>query len=86
LLVNPVAVHISTVSYGMYLLHLLCITLVRRITHVQSGPMVFFLGLASSIAAATASYRLLEAPLLRLKDRIAGRSDERAAAVAPSSP
>lgn len=84
LLVNPMTLHISTVSYGMYLLHLLCISLVRRVTHVQSGPVVFFLGLATSVAAATVSYRLFESPLLRLKDRIAGRADKPAPAVAPS--
>jgi peptidoglycan/LPS O-acetylase OafA/YrhL len=75
LLDNPVARHVGKVSYGMYLLHVLCINVVRRLLDVQQGPRVFLGGLALSVAAATLSYRLFESPLLRLKDRIAGRPD-----------
>jgi peptidoglycan/LPS O-acetylase OafA/YrhL len=73
LLTNRFVVHVGTVSYGIYLLHLLCINLVKRGLDLESGPLLFLLALPVSVATATVSYRFFETPFLRLKDRIAKR-------------
>ncbi len=66
-------VWIGTVSYGMYMVHMLAINAVRNaetITHAGS-PVVFFVGsVAVSVALASASFLLYEKPLLVLKDRV----------------
>ena len=72
-LTNPFVKHVGVVSYGIYLMHMLCINIVRRLVGAQEGPLIFVLALALSIAAATLSYRFFEAPILRWKDRIAKR-------------
>jgi peptidoglycan/LPS O-acetylase OafA/YrhL len=64
--------HVGTVSYGMYLLHLLSINAVRRALpgSLLDEPLVVFpAGLVLTILAATISYRFYELPFLRLKDR-----------------
>jgi len=71
-LTNPFVKHIGVVSYGIYLMHMLCINLVRRLVHHQ-GPLLFLCALAVGIAVATLSYRFFESPFLRLKNRIAKR-------------
>jgi peptidoglycan/LPS O-acetylase OafA/YrhL len=64
---------IGTVSYGVYLLHMLSANLVKRIMSMigLEEPLVYFV-LTSIIAvcAATVSYRFYESRFLRLKDRI----------------
>ena len=70
-LTNPFVMHVGHVSYGIYLMHMLCINIMRRLVAAQEGPLIFVLALALSIAAATISYRFFEAPILRWKDRIA---------------
>ena len=73
MLTNPLVKHVGVVSYGIYLMHMLCINVVRRLVGAQEGPLVFVLALALSVAAASISYRFFEAPILRWKDRIAKR-------------
>jgi peptidoglycan/LPS O-acetylase OafA/YrhL len=87
LLDNRVARDVGTVSYGMYLLHMLVLNAVRRL---GAGPIVeFALALTLTIAAARLVYRYFEQPFLRLKDRFApgagatGPADEGRARGAP---
>jgi peptidoglycan/LPS O-acetylase OafA/YrhL len=82
MLMNPVVRHIGVVSYGVYLLHMLSINLVRGVTHAHNGTMLFAMVLPVSIAAATVSYRLFETPFLRLKDRFAEPATVTSAAIA----
>jgi peptidoglycan/LPS O-acetylase OafA/YrhL len=67
---------IGTVSYGVYLLHMLSANLVKRILPVfgLEGPLPYFL-LTSIVAvcAATVSYLFYESRFLRLKERIERR-------------
>lgn len=58
--------HIGVVSYGMYLLNVPAIQLAKR---VVPQPFVFVLGLALSVAFATAAHTAIEKPLLRLRAR-----------------
>lgn len=68
LLANPVARYVGTISYGMYLLHMLALNTARRLP-VPDGWPVFLAGLAITVAAAALTYRYFEQPFLRLKDR-----------------
>jgi peptidoglycan/LPS O-acetylase OafA/YrhL len=74
-LTNPFVKHVGIVSYGIYLMHMLCINIARGLLHTHDGPLVFVLALAVSIAAATLSYRFFESPFLRWKDRLARRPE-----------
>jgi peptidoglycan/LPS O-acetylase OafA/YrhL len=72
---RPLA-YLGRVSYGMYLLHMLCANVVRVPLHQTSGPAVFAGTLTLVILAASASHRWFEAPFLALKHRfqIGGQS------------
>ncbi|HEU0015557.1 MAG TPA: acyltransferase [Longimicrobium sp.] len=62
---------VGTISYGLYLMHMLSLNVARRL-ELPAWPE-YLLGLAIAIAAAAVSYRWFESPLLELKDRFAGR-------------
>ncbi|HWN31784.1 MAG TPA: acyltransferase [Pseudonocardia sp.] len=66
---RPLA-YLGRISYGMYLLHMLCANLVRVPLHRTSGLAVFGGTLALVILAASASHRWFEAPFLALKHRL----------------
>lgn len=58
--------HVGVVSYGMYLLNVPAIQLAKRIV---PQPFVFVVGLASTVALATAAHALVERPVVRLRAR-----------------
>jgi peptidoglycan/LPS O-acetylase OafA/YrhL len=83
LLDNRVMRHIGDVSFGIYLLHMLMINVVRR-AMPHSGPGVLFaLAFPLSIAVATATRRWLEQPFLGLRDALHGSRELRREAPAP---
>jgi peptidoglycan/LPS O-acetylase OafA/YrhL len=65
---------LGVISYGIYLYHLWVITIVVAVAgrflagELASGPM-FFAGTIGTIAVAEASYRWIEQPFLRIKER-----------------
>lgn len=69
----PLLVYLGRISYGLYVYHVLGIQLARRILgEPATGPMLageFALGLILTTVFASASYRWLEMPFLRLKVR-----------------
>ena len=70
-LMLPPLAHVGRVSYGIYLFHVPLIGLVVRVfpgLRAQPGPL-FVCALALGTAAASLSYRLLEAPLLARRER-----------------
>ena len=63
---------IGTVSYGVYLLHVLVLDLTQRVLgrlHIEAPGAAFIVCAIGTIALAALSYRVFERPLLRLKDR-----------------
>ena len=70
---------VGTISYGMYLLHMLALNAVRRLAP-ESGVWVrFALGASLAILLASITYRWFEHPILSLKDRLMGRAPPLAA-------
>jgi peptidoglycan/LPS O-acetylase OafA/YrhL len=67
---RPIA-HVGVVSYGLYLVNVPVIVATRRALGPanESTLLVFGVGLAASVAVATLTYHLLEAPFFRLRDR-----------------
>jgi peptidoglycan/LPS O-acetylase OafA/YrhL len=60
--------HVGTVSYGMYLLNVPVVAAARHLS--PRTEVVFVLGLVGTIAVATLAYRLVEKPLLSLRERL----------------
>jgi len=61
--------YVGKVSYGIYLMHMLCANVVRRVIHEQVGIPLFALTVPVAVAVAGLSYRLVERPLLKLGHR-----------------
>lgn len=77
ILSSPVAVHIGDRSYGLYLWHYPIFTLVLSIG--IGGParlVLMVLAFALAFLFAEASYRFVELPFLKLKDRLAKKQHE----------
>jgi peptidoglycan/LPS O-acetylase OafA/YrhL len=71
---NPALIYLGKISYGLYVVHVLGLFLAQRVTHPASllGVMAqAALGLAITVALSAASYRWIESPFLRLKERFA---------------
>ena len=68
ILSNPVARYIGTVSYGLYLLHMIAMN-GTKFLRKEHDWLFFAIALAISTAMASASYWMFESPFLRLKNR-----------------
>jgi len=79
------AVFVGTISYGIYLMHMLAANVVRKLVGEHSGLLVFALTVGVVVAMAYLSYRYFEAPILKLKDRFQGRPRAGRPEVAPAS-
>jgi peptidoglycan/LPS O-acetylase OafA/YrhL len=83
LLQLPVLAYLGTISYGLYLLHMLCKNFVGKafaFAGVELGALTYFLAtLLLSIVVAGLSYRFFESRFLRMKGRF-----ERGASPAPA--
>lgn len=73
-------VYVGTVSYGVYLLHMLALNAVRRALPGHAGSVHFLVTLPLVLAMASVSFRVFEARFLRLKDRFTAARPEAAAA------
>jgi peptidoglycan/LPS O-acetylase OafA/YrhL len=62
--------HVGVVSYGIYLLNVPVVVAAKRVVGGDRTALVFALGLAGSVVLATLTYRLVEAPLLSLRERL----------------
>jgi len=72
LMANPIARYVGTISYGMYLLHMLALNGVKKLIPAHDWRFFAF-SLTCSIALASASYWLYERQFLKLKHRFASR-------------
>ncbi len=61
--------YVGTVSYGVYLLHMLALNVVRKALPGQGVAVYFVLTLAASVVAATLSHRYFESWFIKLKGR-----------------
>jgi peptidoglycan/LPS O-acetylase OafA/YrhL len=71
---NRALLYLGKISYGLYVLHEFAHFCVIRLVHASTPFMVLvqsLAGLALTILLAAASYRWLESPFLRLKERFA---------------
>lgn len=68
---------LGIISYGFYvyhdLLHDFYSDLAHRVSSQYAYPLTLFIAFAATLLIAMVSYRLLEKPLLRLKDRFTGQ-------------
>jgi len=68
---NPVAVWVGRRSYGLYVIHGAVFTLLAHVFHTDGVLIPAMWGLTFALAAL--SFRFLETPILRLKDRFSTR-------------
>jgi peptidoglycan/LPS O-acetylase OafA/YrhL len=74
LLTGAWVVRLGKVSYGLYLLHLVGLLLAKSVLHPVSGTALLAtkaVGFVLTLVLAFASYRWVESPFLRMKDRFA---------------
>jgi len=65
-----ILIYLGKISYGLYVFHVAAIRLVQTVAGpALRGPGVLLIALALTIAAAALSYRYLESPFLRWKNR-----------------
>lgn len=81
-------VHVGRISYGIYLLHMLVISAVKKIPGGDQTFVCFAVATPLSIVAATVSYRYFEQPLIRRFRRrlLAQPQPTIAPPIAPSAP
>jgi peptidoglycan/LPS O-acetylase OafA/YrhL len=73
IMANPIARFVGTISYGMYLLHMLAINATKKLIPTHDWRF-FAIALALSITLATASFYLYERQFLKLKKRFTNRA------------
>jgi peptidoglycan/LPS O-acetylase OafA/YrhL len=77
--------YVGMVSYGVYLMHMIALNLVRRVAPGQGFAVNFPLTLALSVLMAGLSYRYFESRFLRLKERLAAGPSQARPSPAPST-
>ena len=70
---NRIVRHIGTVSYGIYLLNIPVVTACRNVV-TDDLLLLFVVSTGACVIVATATYRFVELPFLRLRDRFRPRS------------
>lgn len=83
LLGSAVAQYIGMISYGMYLLHALPMSVAERVLKISSPIVEFVLVLPLTIIGAALSYRLFESPFLKRKAAFGGTPPVAHAAAPP---
>lgn len=76
-LTQRAVVYVGTISYGLYLLHMLALNVTRLLVPGPGGLLTFLVMLAIATLAAGLSYRFFERPFLALKGRLAWDAVER---------
>jgi len=73
---NPALVYLGRISYGLYVFHVLGLLISDYAVHDQTASLLRYtmrvgVALAATIAMSAISYRWLETPFLKLKQRFA---------------
>ena len=72
----PLLKRIGIVSYGMYMLHMLTINVIRKVMsqfNFDNSWLIFFLALTLTYFIAEISFRFFESPILLLKENFRGQ-------------
>ena len=64
-----ILIYLGKISYGLYVLHVAAIRLVQTAGPSFTGPIVLLIAFALTVSLAALSYRYLESPFLRMKNR-----------------
>jgi peptidoglycan/LPS O-acetylase OafA/YrhL len=64
-----ILVYLGKISYGLYVFHVAAIRLVQTMSPSLAGPLVLVIAFTLTVGLAALSYRFLESPFLRLKNR-----------------
>ncbi len=64
---NRLVRHVGTISYGIYLLHMLNVNVARRIVPGESRLAVFALAFPATVLVASLSFRYFEQPIMNLR-------------------
>jgi peptidoglycan/LPS O-acetylase OafA/YrhL len=64
---NRAVRYVGTVSYGIYLMHMLNVNVARRIVPGGSRAVIFALAFPATIAVASLSFRYFETPVMNLR-------------------
>jgi peptidoglycan/LPS O-acetylase OafA/YrhL len=76
---HPALVHTGTISYGIYLYHpfvLIFVPMIHKAMGIKGSPWMDVLKVLICVALAELSWRLIERPILKSKDRFAYRTKE----------
>jgi len=65
--------YVGTISYGMYLLHMLALNTARRLLPDAGALPRFAVAALIAVVLASISFRWFERPVMALKDRLTGR-------------
>jgi len=74
---HPWLRYMGSITYGIYLLHMISLNIVKRVVPWHNELLYYVLTMALSIGLATLSYRYFEAPFLKLKDRFDWRGEKK---------
>ena len=76
--------YMGSITYGIYLTHMICLNIVRRVVP-HNLALHYVLTIALSIGVATLSFRYFEKPFLKLKNRFDWRDQKPRAAAEPAA-
>ena len=82
---NRAVRYVGTVSYGIYLMHMLNVNVARRIVPGGSRCVIFALAFPATILVASLSFRYFETPVMNLKRFLVRKDATMPPAPAPAS-
>jgi peptidoglycan/LPS O-acetylase OafA/YrhL len=66
---SKLLVYFGKISFGLYIFHIFSLNIAAGLMQYRSGFLQTVLGFGMTVILASASYQLMEKPLLRWKER-----------------